>query len=97
MRKVEQWSKSELAQLPEAVEQWRRGDLTKGAFREMFKNRSVGAIKVKFNKLQADGKIRQAPITHAPKRWPVIKTLFSRAKRELRILEGNTIVTYREV
>lgn len=103
MRRVEQWSKKEIAELPNAMSDWNNGHLNKAGLREMFKNRSVGAIKVKYNKLASEGKLRKLPIRHSvvtakpgygPLAW--LKTKYE-GKRELKLVEGDRIVTYREV
>lgn len=95
MRKVEQWSKQEVSQLPDVFNQYQNGAISKGAIRDMFKGRSIGAIKVKFNKLKSDGKIRQVPVVHPPKSF--VERLFPSKKKTLTILEGNRLVTYQEV
>lgn len=104
MRRVEQWSKKEIAELPNAMSDWNNGHINKAGLREMFKSRSVGAIKVKYNKLASEGKLRKLPIKHSvvtDKGYGAMAWLRTRysgtAKREIKLVEGDRIVTYREV
>lgn len=88
-RKIQWWDADEVKKLPEAMERFDRGDLSRAALKEMFKNRTYQAIKVKFDIGL------NSPLRKLNKNGNRLR--FNRIPKILRILENDRIVTYQEV
>ena len=81
------WTPEELTQLPSAMQGWKEGVLSRQKLQAMFNYRTLGAIRLKYDKM---------PRTNGHSQ-PALNPNGSRPLRELKVIENDRIVVYKEV